>query len=56
MSDLFESFTLKSVIVRNHIVALPMCMCSVEDGVAGGFHRAHLKQLALGGTGLVTSR
>ena len=52
MSHLFEPFTLKSVTLRNRIVASPMCMYSVTDGVIGEFHRSHLEQLALGGAGL----
>lgn len=54
MPSLFEPFTLKSVTLRNRIVAAPMCMYSVEDGIIGGWHRAHLEQLAVGGAGLVT--
>lgn len=54
MSSLFEPFTLKSVTLRNRIVAAPMCMYSVVDGVIGEWHYAHLAQLALGGVGLVT--
>jgi 2,4-dienoyl-CoA reductase-like NADH-dependent reductase (Old Yellow Enzyme family) len=54
MPHLFEPFTLKSVTLRNRIVAAPMCMYSVTDGIAGDFHHAHLEQLALGGAGLVT--
>ena len=54
MSHLFEPFTLKGVTLRNRIVAAPMCMYSVTDGIIGEFHHAHLVQLAVGGAGLVT--
>lgn len=54
MAYLFEPFTLKSVTLRNRIVTTPMCMYSVVDGVIGDWHYAHLGQLAVGGSGLVT--
>jgi len=54
MSHLFEPFTLKGVTLRNRIVAAPMCMYSVNDGLIGGWHHTHLEQLAVGGAGLVT--
>ena len=54
MSDLFKPFTLKDVTLRNRIVAAPMCMYSVTEGVIGEWHYAHLAELAVGGAGLVT--
>ena len=54
MASLFEPFALKSVTLRNRIVAAPMCMYSVENGIIGAWHHAHLQQLAVGGAGLVT--
>ncbi len=54
MTGLFEPFTLKSVTLRNRIVAAPMCMYSAENGTVGAWHHAHLAQLAVGGAGLVT--
>ncbi|MFS0772721.1 NADH:flavin oxidoreductase/NADH oxidase [Sphingomonas sp. 1P08PE] len=54
MSHLFEPFSLKSVTLRNRIVAAPMCMYSVTDGLIGEWHHAHLEQLAVGGAGMVT--
>jgi 2,4-dienoyl-CoA reductase-like NADH-dependent reductase (Old Yellow Enzyme family) len=54
MADLFEPFTLKSVTLRNRIVAPPMCTYSATDGIIGDWHYAHLAQLAAGGAGLVT--
>lgn len=54
MAHLFEPFTLKGITLRNRIVAAPMCMYSVTDGIIGAWHYAHLGQLAAGGAGLVT--
>lgn len=54
MPHLFEPFALKSVALRNRIVAAPMCMYSATEGVLGPWHQAHLAQLAVGGAGLVT--
>lgn len=54
MSHLFEPFALKSVTLRNRIVASPMCMYSASDGIIGHWHYAHLAQLAAGGAALVT--
>lgn len=53
MTHLFEPFTLRSVILRNRIVASPMCLYSATDGIIGDWHHAHLAQLAAGGAGLV---
>lgn len=54
MSALFESFTLKSVTLRNRIVVSPMCQYSSIDGVANEWHYSHYASLARGGAGLVT--
>ena len=53
MPGLFDPFSLKSVTLRNRIVASPMCQYSAEDGLANDWHRAHLAGLARGGAGLV---
>lgn len=53
MPHLFGPFSLKSITLRNRIVAAPMCMYSVTGGVIGDWHHAHLGQLAVGGAGLV---
>lgn len=50
---LFRSFTLKSVTLRNRIVASPMCQYSATDGVVNDWHRVHLQSLARGGAGMV---
>lgn len=54
MPNLFDPFPLKSVTLRNRIVAAPMCIYSAEDGVLGEWHHTHLEGLAAGGVGLVT--
>lgn len=53
MSHLFDSFTLKSITLRNRIGVSPMCMYSSEDGVANDWHLVHLGARAAGGAGLI---
>lgn len=53
MAHLFDSFTVKSVTLRNRIGISPMCMYSSEDGVANDWHLVHLGARAAGGAGLV---
>jgi len=53
MPHLFEHFKLKSLTLRNRIVASPMCMYSASEGKIGAWHYAHLAQMAAGGAGLV---
>jgi 2,4-dienoyl-CoA reductase-like NADH-dependent reductase (Old Yellow Enzyme family) len=53
MPHLFDSFTLKSVTLRNRIGVSPMCMYSSDDGVANDWHLVHLGARAAGGAGLV---
>lgn len=54
MVELFTSFTLRGVTLRNRIVMSPMCMYSAgEDGMATDFHLAHLAARATGGVGLI---
>ncbi|RON57887.1 NADH:flavin oxidoreductase/NADH oxidase [Pseudomonas frederiksbergensis] len=53
MSALFQTFTLKSVTLRNRIVVTPMCQYSSIDGVANEWHYSHYASLARGGAGLV---
>jgi 2,4-dienoyl-CoA reductase-like NADH-dependent reductase (Old Yellow Enzyme family) len=53
MPHLFDSFTLKSVTLRNRIGVSPMCMYSSEDGVATDWHLVHLGARAAGGSALV---
>jgi 2,4-dienoyl-CoA reductase-like NADH-dependent reductase (Old Yellow Enzyme family) len=53
MAALFDSFTLKSITLRNRIGVSPMCEYSSEDGVANDWHLVHLGSRAVGGAGLV---
>lgn len=53
MSQLFSPFTLRGLTVKNRTVVSPMCQYSVEDGVPGAYHMAHLGRFALGGFGAV---
>jgi 2,4-dienoyl-CoA reductase-like NADH-dependent reductase (Old Yellow Enzyme family) len=53
MSQLFSSFTLRSVTLANRIVVSPMCQYSAEDGKANSWHMIHLGNLALSGAGLL---
>lgn len=54
MSQLFSSFALRSVSLRNRIAMSPMCMYTAgEDGLATDWHMAHLVSRAVGGVGLI---
>jgi len=54
MAQLFSSFTLRGLTLRNRIAMSPMCMYSAEaDGLATDFHLAHLASRATGGVGLI---
>jgi len=53
MPRLFDSYTLKSVTLRNRIAVSPMCQYMAVDGVMNEWHRVHYAGLARGGAGLV---
>lgn len=53
MPELFDSFTLKSITLRNRIGVSPMCMYSSDDGLANDWHLMHLGARAAGGAALV---
>lgn len=53
MPDLFSSFTLKSVTLRNRIVMSPMTMYRSVSGCMGDFHVMLMGSRAAGGFGLV---
>jgi NADPH2 dehydrogenase len=56
MSQLFSSFTLRGVTLRNRIAMSPMCMYSAgDDGLATDWHLAHLVSRATGGVGLIVT-
>jgi 2,4-dienoyl-CoA reductase-like NADH-dependent reductase (Old Yellow Enzyme family) len=52
VADLFSSFGLKSVSLRNRIAMSPMCQYSAIDGVPGDWHLMNLGARAAGGVGL----
>jgi 2,4-dienoyl-CoA reductase-like NADH-dependent reductase (Old Yellow Enzyme family) len=53
MRSLFEPFRLKSITLRNRIVASPMCQYQARDGFLNDWHQAHYTMLARGGVGLL---
>ncbi|MBB6479393.1 NADH:flavin oxidoreductase/NADH oxidase [Spirochaeta isovalerica] len=54
MSELFKTFNLKNVSLRNRIVMPPMCMYSAgEDGLATEWHQFHYRTRAQGGAALI---
>lgn len=53
MADLFSTYTLKDVTLRNRIAIPPMCQYMAEDGLVNDWHKAHYATLARGGSGLV---
>lgn len=53
MPNLFDSITIKSIILRNRIGVSPMCQYSSQDGKATDWHFVHLGSRAVGGAGLV---
>ncbi|MBM3859056.1 MAG: NADPH dehydrogenase NamA [Verrucomicrobia bacterium] len=53
-AELFTSFRLRDVTIRNRIAMSPMCMYSAgEDGLATDWHLAHLAARATGEVGLI---
>jgi 2,4-dienoyl-CoA reductase-like NADH-dependent reductase (Old Yellow Enzyme family) len=53
VADLFDSYTLRDVRLRNRIVVSPMCEYSSADGFASDWHLVHLGSRAVGGAGLI---
>jgi 2,4-dienoyl-CoA reductase-like NADH-dependent reductase (Old Yellow Enzyme family) len=53
MPNLFDSFTVKDVTLRNRIGVSPMCQYSSRDGFATDWHLVHLGSRAIGGAALV---
>ncbi|MEO6913150.1 MAG: oxidoreductase, partial [Candidatus Baltobacteraceae bacterium] len=51
--NLFDSFSLRGVTLRNRIAVSPMCEYSSQDGFAARWHLVHLGSRAVGGAGLV---
>ena len=53
MSQLFDTYTLRGVTLRNRIGVSPMCQYSSENGIANQWHLVHLGSRAVGGAALV---
>jgi 2,4-dienoyl-CoA reductase-like NADH-dependent reductase (Old Yellow Enzyme family) len=53
MPNLFDTFKLKDVTLRNRIGVSPMCQYSSNDGMANDWHFVHLGSRAVGGAGLI---
>lgn len=53
MPNLFDSYTLKDITLRNRIVASPMCQYQAHDGYINDWHKTHYSMLARGGVGLL---
>ncbi len=50
---LFQSLTIRGVVMPNRIVLAPMCQYSAKDGFANDWHLVHLGRFAMGGFGCV---
>jgi 2,4-dienoyl-CoA reductase-like NADH-dependent reductase (Old Yellow Enzyme family) len=53
MPSLFDTFTLRSLTLKNRIVVSPMCQYSCDDGFANDWHLVHLGSRAVGGAAVV---
>ena len=53
MADLFSSFKLKDITLKNRIAVAPMCQYQATDGLINDWHQVHYTSLARGGAGLV---
>lgn len=55
MLDLFNTYQIKGLELKNRVVMPPMCQYSVtkKDGVATDWHYTHYVSRAIGGTGLI---
>lgn len=53
MAELFDTFQLKDVTLRNRIAVSPMCQYSSDNGFPNDWHFVHLGSRAVGGAGLV---
>lgn len=53
MPSLFAPYQLKSITLRNRIVASPMCQYQAVDGFVNDWHSVHYPMLARGGVGLL---
>ncbi|MCB1968636.1 MAG: oxidoreductase, partial [Candidatus Accumulibacter sp.] len=53
MSQLFSTYSVGDLLLKNRIVIAPMCQYSAENGSATDWHLIHLGHLALSGAGLL---
>ncbi|WP_211748521.1 NADH:flavin oxidoreductase/NADH oxidase [Paenibacillus sp. Marseille-Q4541] len=55
MLDLFSTYQIKGLDLKNRVVMPPMCQYSVtkKDGIANDWHHTHYVSRAVGGTGLI---
>ncbi|GMK37330.1 NADPH dehydrogenase [Paenibacillus sp. CCS19] len=55
MEDLFSTYKIKDLELKNRVVMPPMCQYSVEkkDGIATDWHYMHYVSRAIGGAGLI---
>ena len=53
MSQLFSSFQLRDMVLRNRVVVAPMLTASAIEGRATPWHLVHIGRFALGGAGLI---
>ncbi|WOX05272.1 NADH:flavin oxidoreductase/NADH oxidase [Microbulbifer pacificus] len=53
MPNLFSTYRVKDVELRNRIAIPPMCQYQAEDGFTNDWHQVHYPALARGGAGLV---
>lgn len=53
MADLFSTFELNHIKMKNRIAVPPMCQYMAIDGVANDWHKVHYPALARGGSALV---
>lgn len=53
MASLFDTFTVRGLMLSNRIVVSPMCQYSSLEGLANEWHAVHLGSRAVGGAGLI---
>jgi len=53
MKNLFSTYQLKDVTLKNRIAIPPMCQYMAENGLVNDWHKVHYTSLARGGSGLV---
>jgi len=53
MAHLFDTLTLRDIVLKNRIGIPPMCQYSATDGVAADWHFVHYGTRAVGGAGLM---